>query len=195
MTTGNTYITVNIGSSMSLRLEVQVGDYLLWIRSDLMSASPRPHPLDFWEVHDGDKVLVTTNSDDLPPWFCLHPNEVQGSTSFKMMHDLENGYEPPPSPLQGPNIWRVLAGDRIAWIGTGPRGRLNSVNGILAFFTFTECALALGEPGDETLRGHLGFGAPQAELSPFDSSRIGFALAVAQKLGSPRVRALEWRFG
>ena len=43
-------------------------------------------------------------------------------------------------PMDCPNLWRVFAGDRLAWVGP-PRGGVESVDGVLAVVEFRENAL------------------------------------------------------
>ena len=111
------------------------------------------------------------------------------------MKKLENGYEPKEI-VDGPNIWRVKAGDRLAWVGKSRPG-LTAADGILSVLDFHENALCLGDN-----RQNMSFEAVMAFGSLIESSsdqeqiaRCKAALKFIQKLGTPDTWAPEWRLG
>jgi hypothetical protein len=181
-----------VGNDATLRLSVRNGDYLLWIATDspFQSDSESAWTIrDFWQLRDGDSVTMTNRWVDLPAWFDLHPLEVAGQAVGEMMKKLEQGFKPS-GPLDGPNIWRAKAGDRIVWITvTSSRG------GIREVFDFSSCALVLGETNREIAMGTC-FGAPDAGDPPREMTSVmrkGFEAAA--RLGMPRTFSPEWLFG
>ena len=92
---------------------------------------------------------VTNRIGDLPPWFELHPTEVSGSLAYSMLEKLKAGYEPR-VPIDAGNLWRILAGDRVVWVGPDrPDAKL--ARGVQSLLDFGENALAIGE----SHAGHL----------------------------------------
>jgi hypothetical protein len=82
-------------------------------------------------MSDGYHVTITNRREDLPAWFGLHPTEVCNRRALKMAARIEAGDQYPEKPLDGPNLWRLKSGDRLAWIGA-ERPERRSVDGILA---------------------------------------------------------------
>src|SRR4029077_3432919 len=123
---------ISFHSDMTLRWSCRSGDYVFWARfQGIFSSSPGNYYkiADVWELRDGNFVTVTNRHADLPDWFDLYPTEVSGPLScLWMMKRLEGGYKPK-EPIEGPNIWRVFAGDRVVWVG-GKRGGVKFDNGI-----------------------------------------------------------------
>jgi hypothetical protein len=111
----------------------------------IFTPSDQAHALaDIWELRDGDFVTLTNRVADLPAGFDLHPLEVAGSLALWMTKCLNEGYKQA-EPIDGPNLWRVGAGDRVAWVGTSRPG-VSSDDGILEVVSFRENALVYGEP-------------------------------------------------
>jgi hypothetical protein len=106
-------VTFFVGKT-TLKWELSAGDYVFWVRwKNIFSSNSDPTILDLWEMRDGDSVSITSRIEDLPAWFELHPTEVSGFAACSMMQKkLAMGYTPG-EPLDGPNLWRVLTGDRI----------------------------------------------------------------------------------
>jgi hypothetical protein len=106
---------VVLQSDMTERWSCRQGDFVLWVRSD------NPFALafsigDVWELRDGDYVTITNRIPDLPPWFELQPSEASNAAAYEMIKKLENGFEPNGT-VDGPNLWRACAGDRLVWVG------------------------------------------------------------------------------
>ena len=118
---------------------------------------------DIWRLKDGDFVTLTNRVQDCPTGFDLHPLEVSGSLVPWMLKRVADGYKPD-EPTEGPNLWKVLAGDRIAWVGP-PRAGLTAVSGILEVVTFRRDSLVYGEPIDWS-PGWPTFGAISPNESP-----------------------------
>jgi hypothetical protein len=183
-------IREGVGADTTLRLPLQPGDHLLWIATDSpFSANSQSAWTirDFWQIHDGDAVTITNRWADLPAWFELHPLEVAGRAVGEMMKKLATGFNPS-ARLDGPNIWRVKAGDRLVWVTVSP-----SAGEIRKLFDFPSCALVLGE---NTTRPTTVFGAPDdANPSPAVTSAMRKGFEAATRLGMPRTFCPEWRFG
>jgi len=151
--------------------------------------------VDIWELRDGNFVTITNRLADLPYGFDLHPLEVSGPLTGWMMRRLDEGYKPE-APMEGPNLWRMLAGDRLVWVGP-PRGGVVCENGILGLVTFGENALVYGEPFD--FSGDFPwFGGFERDQIPPDAAalcRRGWDAAV--ELGLPREASADgkWSIG
>ena len=190
---------INFSGEQTLKWEVSPGDYIVWVRwQNVFSPKSDITVRDFWEMREGDVVSITSNIEDLPPWFELHPLEVAGYKACLMMQKkLASGYKPK-EPVDGPNLWRVMTGDRVIWISGVEAQDKNPVETLVVFGTN---ALVFGErrvhPND--LAWFLSFGAP-VEESP---SRKVAALMRAgldnvRKLGLPDEIAdigSDWRLG
>ena len=66
-------------------------------------------------MQDSDFLTITNRLADLPIWFSLHHTEAAGRNLLGMMKSMEKN-ESAKEPLDGPNIWRLFAGDRLLWI-------------------------------------------------------------------------------
>jgi len=186
---------ISFGSDMTLRWPCRAGDFLLWLGYDNMFAKPESIKIrDFWEMREGYHATITNRLEDLPPWFRLHPTEVCGSFVYKMLPKVEKG-DYPDAPMQGPNLWRLNCGDRLAWVGAARPDR-RSVDGILAILDCHSCALAIGEAYWESVESFAGFGAPSTEeMKPENARRCQAALAAVKKLGQPREWMDAWMLG
>lgn len=102
-----------------------------------------------------------------------------------MQKRLDRGYKPK-EPVEGPNVWRVMTGDRIIWIGGVEAHDNNPAHTLVAF---GHNALVFGErrihAGD--LASFLSFGPP-IENSPSDKlvSLLRRGLDDVRELGLPR---------
>jgi len=181
-----------VGNNATLRLSVRSGDYLLFVATDSPFDSDSESAWtirDFWQLRDGDSITMTNRWVDLPVWFELHPLEVAGRAVSEMMKKLEQGFQPS-EPQDGPNIWRIKAGDRLVWVTVSGSG-----SGVREIFDFSSCALVLGETNRAmeifSLFGEPDDGDPPPEVTAI--MRKGFEEAA--RLGMPRTFSLEWRFG
>jgi len=107
-----------------------------------------------------------------------------------MMERFQAGHQPK-EPMDAPTIWRVKAGDRLAWAS------LESYSEpIHESMVFEANALVLGESstGDSDWPIHF-VAADEKDLSPAAATTIRAAFKAAVGLGVPRVFAEEWRFG
>jgi hypothetical protein len=149
---------------------------------------------DFWEMRDGDHITITNRWDDLPTWFELHPTETGGLLSYKMLAKLEAGYRPKEI-MEGPNIWRIKAGDRVVWLGDS-RPEQQAEQGVLALVVCNACALMVGESSQPTFETMLAFGAvSDPEPGPVTIARLRAGAKVVGDLGLPRKLSLDWRLG
>jgi hypothetical protein len=188
-------------SDSTTRWSCREGDYLLWVRyKGLLESLGAPQEdqfgvSDFWVMKDGDWVTITNRVQDLPPWFELHPLEVAGTIVYWMMKKLNDGYQPS-EPLDGPNVWRVFAGDRLVWVGPARRG-VEAEDGVLGLIDFEDNALVTGEPF------HVSDGLPTfgetEESEPTAPAKLLLRKGwlAARGLGAPRVAAADnqWRLG
>jgi hypothetical protein len=181
-----------VGNDSTLRLAVRSGDYLLWVAIDSPFGSDSESAWsirDFWQVRDGDSVTMTNRWVDLPVWFELHPLEVSGRAVIEMTKELAQGFQPS-EPLDGPNFWRVKAGDRLVWVTV-----FGSSGGVREIFDFSSCALVLGETNRGMELGVL-FGAPdEGDPPPEVTSLMRKGFEAAARLGTPRRFSPEWLFG
>ena len=166
---------------------MSAGDYVVWVRwQNVFFPDSGVTIWDFWELREGDLVSITSNIEDLPPWFDLHPTEVAGYKGCLMMQKkLESGYKPD-EPLDGPNLWRVMTGDRLIWINGVEAQDKNPAQTVVLF---KHNALVFGDrrmhPND--LAWFLSFGAPLDE-SPSEkvATLVRSGLDHVKKLGLPR---------
>ena len=176
----------------TLRWSCRVGEFVLWVGTDSFLSADQESAWkirDFWQMRDGDFLTITNRWQDLPVWFQLHPLEVAGRAVWEMQKRLAAGYKPT-EPMDGLNIWRAKAGDRLVWVSLQHPSK--PVREIL---TFQDCALVVGENSNPKRDGTIFFGAPEDELLlPASAAmRAGFKMAVG--LGVPRTFAVKWRFG
>ena len=190
---------LSFGRNTTLHWSCQTGDHVLWMRwaNSILSVSNDPAILDLWEMKDSDSIIITNRVVDLPTWFELHPTEVSGSNVYWMLAKLKAGYKPA-EPVEGPNLWRILAGDRVVWMGRD-RPERASVDGVVALVDFEENALAFGESrrGDTDLVSFISFGAlSEQSQRPEAQSLVRAGIAAVRKLGLPRALAVdEWTLG
>ncbi len=183
------------GRETTLKWQVSGGDYVLWLRwKDLFASAGTVNIIDFWAMKDGDTVTITNRIGDLPPWFELHPTEVSGSLAYRMMDKLKVGYEPREAVDAG-NLWRILAGDRVVWVGPDrPDAKL--ARGVRSLLDFGENALAIGESHTRHL-DPLTFGAlsdPEQPPEAVALARLG--VEAVRRLGMPRVLSTDsWTLG
>jgi hypothetical protein len=176
----------------TLRWSCRAGEFVLWVGTDSFLSADHESAWkvwDFWQMRDADFLTITNRWQDLPVWFELHPLEVAGRAVWEMQKRLAAGYKPD-EPMDGVNIWRVKAGDRLVRVSLQHPSK--PVQEIL---TFRDCALVLGENSNPKRDGTFFFGAPEDELLlPASAAmRAGFKMAVG--LGVPRTFAVKWRFG
>lgn len=181
-----------VHSDETMRLAVRNGDYFLWVTTDSpfnANSESAWNICDFWQLRDGDFVTLTNRWVDLPVWFELHPLEVAGRAVSEMTEKLEQGFQPS-EPIDGPNIWRVRAGDRLVWVTVSRFG-----SGVREIFDFSSCVLVLGETNRELELGTC-FGEPDdADPPPEVASVIRKGFEAAARLGTPRTFSSEWKFG
>jgi hypothetical protein len=180
---------------MTLRWPCRSGDFVLWFGyRDIFSGPAAVQCYDLWEMRDGCHVTITNRLEDLPPWFRLHPTEVCGGFAYKMMAKVEKG-DYPTEPMNGPNLWRLKSGDRVAWVGTERPDHV-ATNGILAILDCRESALAVGEAYGHSVEAFADFGASTtSEMKPDNVARCQAALNAVKELGLPREWSPEWKLG
>jgi hypothetical protein len=186
---------VKLIKDTTLRWSCRRGDYVLWLQFTDPIAEQSLGMVDLGEMRDGDFVTNTNRPDDLPASFELHPTEVRNALAYQMAAKLEKGYQPPDEPADGPNIWRLKSGDRMAWVGNSRPGQ-EAVDGILAILDCRECCLAFGETNRGGIEDFTAFGSPsKPEASPDDTVRCQTAVKAVRQLGIPRTWAPVWGLG
>jgi hypothetical protein len=181
-------------SDNTFRWSCRQGDYLIWFRFNIFADENQlPKVMGMWVLQDGNFVTITNRRQDLPPWFELHPLETSGSLVSWMQAKLNSGYKPS-NPTERDNLWRVFAGDRLAWVGPS-RPDLKGEDGVLSLVDFRENALVIGEPFHPSSGSPL-FGSMK-KTTPEDAQRLRNGLLAACRLGIPRTVAADdqWRMG
>ena len=177
---------------MTVRWACRAGDYVLWANFiGLFSSLGKQYkPADAWALRDGNFVTITNRPSDFPDGFDLHPSEVSGQLVGWMMQRLSAGYEPE-EPIDAPNLWRVRAGDRVAWVGA-PRGGVDADGPVLGLLNFDVDALVYGEPLDIL----LGFGGVEEKDESEEKVRLlREAWKAICNLGTPNTAAGDDRWG
>ena len=186
---------ISFRRDMTLQWPCCRGDFLLWLGyRDILSGPEAIQCYDLWEMRDGYHLTITNRLEDLPPWFKLHPAEVCDSFVYKMRAQVEKG-DYPTEPINGPNLWRLKSGDRVAWVGADRPDR-RSADGILAILECRDCALAVGEANSGSVKELTGFGAPTTtEMKSEDVVRCQAAVEAVKRLGVPRTWGPDWMLG
>lgn len=183
------------GQNLTLRLYVQQGDLLLWVRwSSPFSMSDKLNIVDMWEARDGDELIITNRFEDLPPWFELHPTEAVRRVSLELKKKIQAGYEPGEI-MDLPNLWRVLAGDFLVHIGepdsVNPQGKQ-----LLSILVFEENALVVGESEERGVPDPTFGDLSKDKLDDNEVMWCRRALSVIRhKIGRQDSMADEWRLG
>lgn len=194
----STNVTICFGSNMTVRWSCQQGDTLVWFRcKDIFDDPERGVDIrDMWEIRPGDSVTITNRVDDLPLWFSLHPTEVCNNVAHKIAEKLR-GYQPRVI-MEGMNMWRLRAGDTMAWIGE-PRTGIQSHGSVLAVLDFLKCGIALGASNPHTLiKDFMSFGSPLPRGEDGRCvAKLREAVSVIRKMGPPRTLDgdRDWRLG
>lgn len=182
---------VRFVSDMTLRWSCRAGDYVLWVRlTDIWE--PSFTVADFWELKNGDFITITNRICDVPCWFELMPDEVSCLGVYEMTRKLESGYQPGER-VEGPNVWRVLAGDRLAWVG--PKRPPEKISELQCLVSFSTNALVVTESNRpsfnplDLMKMAIATSSPEAQKL----CRIGFQAAC--DLGTPRTVAMDWSLG
>lgn len=148
---------IPVEGDSTFRLTPNVGDYLLWIKCRNPWCNPPDFAIaDFWEFREGDQFLITNCERDYPA----------------TVEQMEEGRS---------NLWKVLPGDRLAWVGWRAAGPT-----LLALFNCLCEGYVYGESTSATVDSFIAFGAPRGEATP-EVRRlwmVGYDAAVA--LGIPR---------
>ncbi len=181
----------------TVRLSCRAGDYLLWCGfKGIFSPENDQYTVnDLWQLSDGDFITITNRQVDLPSCFELHPLEVSNSLVYWMKEKLDSGYQPRDI-VDGPNIWRALAGDRLVWVGKQRPG-IEFDNGVLSVITFDENAAIIGEPYsvNDGFPSFGGFDQEQQSEEDIMLCRNGWNAVL--RLGVPRSASADgkWTIG
>ncbi len=157
-------LQIPLDRDTTFRLHPSPGDYLLFVRcTNPFCCQPEFVIADFWEFREGDVLLVTNREEDYP-------------APAEQMEQMEQ---------RGPSLWKVLPGDRLAWVGFAP-GSLNPEPSLLGLIICFSQGYVYGEPGSPNLDSIMSFGAPTSEPTPEVQRlwKVGYDAAVA--MGLPR---------
>jgi hypothetical protein len=179
--------------NQTVRWSAKEGQILLWItpRSFLVSDKPEGWTIsDFWCPREEDSVMITNRQADLPPWFELHPYDVSGQDLSFGAHLRIMGSDKPQTPMNGPNIWRPKAGDRLVWVDVN-----SDSQPVIEIIDLKKNALVLGEAANPTFESLGTFGVPPGDRASSKMIRVvRQGLFEAAKLGCCDIFAEEWRF-
>jgi hypothetical protein len=187
---------VSFARNTTLCWPCREGGLIIWARFKGLLSSHGDHYgiADVWELRDGNFVTLTNRQPDLPAAFELHHSEVSGVLVPWMIKRFNEGYKPE-RPMQGPNLWRVRSGDRIAWLGASRDG-VQSEHGVLHIVDFKEDALVYGEP-IEWLDDVPAFGALNESTLANTKKMCAAALTKIQSYGMPATASAgaPWSIG
>ena len=176
------------------RFSCRSGDYMMLFGYNGPFGNNKYTMKGVWGFKDGDFVTLTNRRADLPSWFELHPNEVAGQLAFEFKEKLDNGYEPKDI-MEGENIWRILAGDRLIWVGHSRNDKRSKE--ILSVITFQKAALAIGE-SQNINHDHYRFGVfnhKTQDKSDRDLCEKGFNVVMAMDIPRTAAASNQWRLG
>ena len=162
-------ICVRFDRDMTMRWPCVSGDYILWARciDPFRSGRDAWTICDYWELCDGDHVLVTNRA-------CDTPAGVEDSETDAM------------------NVWHLKVGDRLAWSGrprtAGRDGKDQPI--LLGLVECWEPAIAFGDSNQPPFHPDFGaflFGEPSTEEpSPYARAAGQLAFDAVVALGLPR---------
>lgn len=163
------------------------GDLVMHFPTDAI-AGPSVHPVDFWLFDRPVEFAIISKLSELPAWFILHPTERMGELAQAMTGELRKGISFP-DPFYAPNVWRVKAGDRIAFFCQRP-WTTPAENGWI--IDIGENALVYWQlPG-----GGIPNTLEASGASPTDDEKLERWIQVASakiaSMGLPRSCALDW---
>lgn len=161
--------SIRFDSDMTLCWSCRAGDYIIWARCTDIFKSGRDafEILDYWELRDGDHVLITNRRSDTP----------------------EGADEPG---VKAADLWHLQTGDRLAWAG---RPRANTPGErdkpiLLGLIECCERAIACGDSNQPRFYPGTGiflFGEPASEdASPYSLAAASLAFGAIVAKGLPR---------
>lgn len=160
-----------LGFDQSVRWNCRAGDFIVWVRCTNpffgFGRADSFQMVEFWELRDGDHILLTSRSCDVPP-----------------------GANDPDSVAM--NLWRALPGDRFAWSGCRRAGSCGGRDPDL--LGLIECGKRILVYGDSARPRHHPehtylqlFGEPTSQdLTPQANAAMAVAWQAAVSLGTPR---------
>lgn len=177
----------------TIRLVCQTDDYILCIKfSPILRRNNGFDLVHAWRMQDGDTVTITNRFNDLPPWFDLLPSEVEPDSISWLRERQAKGYRTGHR-IEKPNVWRMLAGEKIIRIGTGggsPTGKSKTT-----VVDLKHNALVIGESTgkspDEV--NFCEFDRSELDILTLERVQTGFQAAI--DLGFPWNVPQKWSFG
>lgn len=180
----------------TLYLPLRKNDFLLYCyyRGEQAEPDKAYYIADIWELQDGDRVTISNRPCDFPRWFEVHPTEVCGDLVYEIMAQLDGGYQPEDI-MEGPNIWRARAGDRLIWVGASRTG-YRSDSGMLHIIDFNSCAIVLGEPTNPKQKKAYEFGLLTKDWNKDQKIvKLRSAFGELMAMGIPKIYNPEWMLG
>lgn len=183
-----TFEALTFGRDTTLHWRCSEGEHVLWVRPQHPLTMEPLQIVDFWELREGDAILLSNRVEDIEPVFPLHPLEVCNAAARWMQRRLAEAYEPADI-IDYPNAWRVPGGDSLLRIP------MDGGEGSSTVVRCDESLLVLGTPRDETLHGLMTFGESALE-TPSPTVARAIRRGVALVAGSPvQTLAFDWQIG
>lgn len=187
------FLEIIFKNDTTMRFSFRTDDMLIWFRFTNIFSTESLAIVDAWKLKDGDYAILTNRWNDIPSWFELHYTEVRHMFSYKLMEKIDSGYEPGEK-ITGPNIWRINAGDTIAWLGT-KRPDIKGEDGVLSIVKFKSNSLLIGESTSlNSIDGLLDYGGFR-EYTDEEVKKVRNILERIKQEGIPRNYSTEWSLG
>lgn len=179
---------VRFDRNQTVRWQPQNGELVIWFRSRDIRRLSEWEIVDLWALEHDDTLTITNSRNELPSWIMRHPSAIYGQANSELTDQSIESAEV----LDGPNIWKILLGDRLARISVSHQGQ-QSVHDVLCLVDFTKSALAIGESGCQNRV--MNFGALTNPDNPEAVAGGRYAADLIDQMGPPRVVAEHWSIG
>ncbi len=175
----------------TIRLSCRAGDYILCVKFSPIPRRNMEFGLDrIWKMGNNDTVTITNRFEDLPDWFELMPSEIAADSVFPMKEKQSRRYRAEHS-MEKPNVWRMLAGDKIVWVGTDDRYLIGRSKTAIVDIKYNAVVIGESKNLDEATFGQFDGNALGAVA--FERLQMGFQ--AAKDLGFPWHVPEQWSFG
>jgi hypothetical protein len=159
--------TCDFDGSVPPPLTLWPGDLVIHLHPDILGEKTKIS--DFWEMADYGELILTSRAEDFPD-----------GISTRIPSDGDPASDPP-------NVWRVLAGDRVLLIGERPQGTIKFL------VNFRECALVYWRYAKDELptpMEALQDTEPSGSTAMKEKMRIAVAKITA--MGTPHEFSEDW---